>query len=183
MAKDLLDLTSSVLPLEGTPTEQSQVSKKIDTIFEDLRKDRDERKTAYTKRRDFYAGNQYQYSNIQGIIKDTKQKKGHTNQVTNYAGETVVKIAQSLANNPPKLTGIPFNITDDLEVTRTQSTQDFVDMTLDSKLNRFWKTTYRRGAFNQSTLGDAAIKTYVKDGEIILRGFDDMGSLMVGCIS
>jgi len=178
--EDLLDISQSKLVLEGTKDLQEQVSKKIDDTFRDLRKDRDERKTAYTKRRDFYAGNQYQYSNINGIIKDTKQKKGHTNQVTNYAGKTVVKIAYSLSNNPPKLTGVPFDVTDDIETTRTQSVQNFVDLTLDSKQNRFWKTTYRRSSFNQATLGDAMIKTYVKDKDIIIRGHDDMGSIMVG---
>lgn len=178
--EDLLDTSNSKLVLEGTPKEQKEISKKIDDIFEDLRKDRDERKIIYTKRRDFYEGKQYQYSNINGVIKDTKQKKGHTNQVTNYAGKTVVKIAYSMANNPPKLTGIPFDVTDDLEVTRTQSVQDFVDLTLNSKQNHFWKTTYRRSAFNQATLGDAMIKTYVKDKDIIIRGHDDMGSIMVG---
>jgi hypothetical protein len=178
--EDLLDLKNSTLVLEGTEKQQQQVSKKIDDIFEDLRKDRDERKTIYTKRRNFYAGNHYSYSNVNGIIKDTKQKKGHTNQVTNYAGKTTVKMASAIANNPPKLTGIPFDATEDIEVTRTQSVQDFIDLQLDSKLNRFWKTTYRRGAFNQATLGDAAIKTYVKDGEIVIRSHDDMGSIMVG---
>jgi hypothetical protein len=166
--------------VEGDKKLQEQISKKIDDVFEDLRKDRDERKNAYVKRRDFYVGNHYQYSNINGIIKDTKQKKGHTNQVTNYAGKTVVKIAYSMANNPPKLTGVPFDVTNDIEVVRTQSVQNFVDLTLDSKENRFWKTTYRRGAFNQATLGDAMIKTYIKDGKIILRQHDDMGSIMVG---
>lgn len=177
---DLLDLSESRLPLEGTKKEQEQVSKKIDDTREDLTKDRDERKTVYTKRKDFYTGNQYQYSNINGIIKDSKMKKGHTNQVTNYAGKTVVKIAQSLSNNPPKLTGIPQDITEDIEVVRTQSVQDFVDLTLDSKENRFWKTTYRRGAFNQSLLGDAAIKTYIKDDKIIICSYDDMSQVMVG---
>lgn len=178
--EDLLDLTNSQLPLEGTPEEQALISKKISDIYENLRKDRDLRKTAYTKRRDFYSGNHYQYSNINGIIKDVKNKKGHTNQVTNYAGKTVVKIAQSLSNNPPKLTGIPQDITNDIETVRTQSLQDFVDLTLDSKENRFWKTTYRRASFNQSCLGDAAIKTYVKDDKIIIRSHDDMGSISVG---
>lgn len=180
MDKDLLDLKNSTLPLEGTKKQQDQISKKIDDKFEDLRKDRDERKTAYTKRRDFYTGNHYQYSNINGLIKDTKQKKGHTNQVTNYAGKTVVKIAQSLSNNPPKLTGIPQDITNDIETVRTQSVQDFVDMTLDDKSNRFWKTTYRRASFNQSMLGDAAIKTYIVGDKILIRTHDDMGSIMVG---
>ncbi len=177
---ELLDLTNSKLPIEGDEEQQKSVSKNIDTKFEALRKDKDVRNTAYTKRRDFYSGNHYQYSNINGIIKDTKNKKGHTNQVTNYAGKTVVKIAQSLSNNPPKLTGIPLDITDGIETTRTQSVQDFVDLTLDSKENRFWKTTYRRASFNQSCLGDAAVKTYIKDGKIIIRSHDDMGSILVG---
>lgn len=177
---DLLDLKNSSLPLEGTPEQQSAVSKKIDDIFEDLRKDRDERRTVYTKRRDFYTGNHYQYSNVNGIIKDTKQKKGHTNQVTNYAGKTVVKIAQSLSNNPPKLTGIPQDITNDIETVRAQSVQDFVDLQLNSKENRFWKTTYRRASTNQSALGDAAIKTFIRDGKILIKIHDDMSSIMVG---
>lgn len=180
MNKDLLDLSDSKLLLEGTKDQQQTVSKKIDDIYEDLRKDRDERRISYIKRRDFYVGNQYEYSNINGVIKDTKQKKGHTNQVANYAGKTVVKIAYSLANNPPKLTGIPEDITSDIETTRTQSVQDFVDLQLNAKLNRFWKTTYRRSAFNQATLGDAMIKTYVKDNQIIIRQHDDMSSIMVG---
>ncbi|MCR4290494.1 MAG: hypothetical protein NUV86_09580 [Candidatus Scalindua sp.] len=180
MDKDLLDLKESQLPLEGTEKDRQEISKKIDDIFEDLKKDRDERKTAYTKRRDFFTGNHYQYSNINGLIRDSKQKKGHTNQVTNYAGKTVVKIAQSLSNNPPKLTGIPQDITNDIETIRTQSVQDFVDLTLDSKDNRFWKTTYRRASFNQSMLGDAAIRTYVVGDKIIIRTHDDMGSIMVG---
>lgn len=177
---ELLDLTNSLLPLEGTKKEQDTVSKKMDDKFEELRSDRDERRGFYTKRRDFYTGNQYQYSNINGIIKDTKQKKGHTNQVTNYAGKTIVKIAQSLSNNPPKLTGIPQDINDELEVVRTQSVQDFVDMVFDNKLNRFWKTGYRMGSFNQSMLGDAAIKTYIKGEDIIIRCYSDMGSILVG---
>lgn len=180
MDKDLLNLKNSNLPLEGTKKDQDQISKKIDDKVEALRKDRDERKSAYTRRRDFYTGNHYQYSNINGIIKDTKAKKGHTNQVTNYAGKTIVKIAQSLSNNPPKLTGIPQDITNDIETVRTQSVQDFVDMVLDDKDNRFWKTTYRRASFNQAALGDAAIKTYIKGDKIIIRTHDDMGSIMVG---
>jgi hypothetical protein len=178
--EDLLDISNSKLKIEGTPEEQKLISQKIDDTVDNLRKDRDERRTLYTKRRDFYSGNQYQYSNINGVIKDTKQKKGHTNTVTNYAGKTVVKMAYSLANNPPRITGIPMDITDDIEVTRTQSTQNFIDLTLNAKENRFWKTAYRRAAFNQTTLGDAAIKTYPVGDKIILRNHDDMGSVMVG---
>lgn len=178
--EDLLDLTNSNLPIEGTPEQQTYVKKSIDDKFEMLRKDQDFRKSAYAKRRDFYSGNHYQYSNVNGIIKDTKNKKGHTNQVTNYAGKTVVKIAQSLSNNPPKLTGIPLDMTDEIETIRTQSVQDFVDLTLDSKENRFWKTTYGRASFNQSALGDAAIKTFIKGDQIIIRSHDDMGSIVVG---
>ena len=177
--ENLLDTSNSTLVLEGTKKQQDQISKKIGDIYENLRKDRDERKAVYTKRRDFYAGNHYRYSNVNGIIKDTKQKKGHTNQVTNYAGKTTVKMSQGIANNPPKLAGIPFDITDDTETTRTQSVQDFVDLTFNAKANRFWKTTYRRGAFNQATLGDTMIKTYVRNDEILIRNHDDMGSIMV----
>ena len=180
MEKDLLDTKKSKLLLEGTPQEQKQWSKKIGDLDDDLKQDRGERKNAYAKRRDFYTGNQGAYSNITGVIKDTKQKKGHTNQVTNYAGKTTVKTAMGLANNPPKLTTTPGDVTDDIEVVKAQAVEDFQDSIFNSKTNRFWKKTYRRSSFHQSEFGDAAIKTYIENGEIKICGHDDMSTLSVG---
>ena len=184
--KDLLDLKESKLLLEGTSKEQKVWSKRIGDLANDLEQDRGERKNSYIKRKDFYTGNHGSYSNVTGIVKDTKQKKGHTNQVTNYAGRTTVKIAMGLANNPPKLSTVPLDVTDDLEVVKTQAVEDFIDSVLTSKKNRFWKKTYRRAAFHQSEYGDAAIKTYIeKDSktqelEICIKGHDDLSTLSVG---
>lgn len=180
MDKELLDLKNSKLKIEGTKTEQEDWSRRIDDDKESLKKDRGERRQVYTKRRDFYQGNQGGYSNITGILKDVKQKKGHTNQVTNYAGKTVVKMAFALANNPPAITVIPQTITDDIERTRSQSVQDFIDSVLDDRNNRFWKKTYRRCVFNQAVLADAAFRVFPLDGEIRIVEHDDMSSLMVG---
>lgn len=179
MEKDLLDLKDSKLLLEGSKKEQKEWSRKISDLYEDLNPDAQERKNVYIKRRDFYTGNQGDYSNIIGIVRDTKQKKGHTNQVTNYAGKTVVKMAFGLANNPPTMTLIPEDEVDDLEVIRTQAVEEYVDSVLDDKKNRFWKKTFRRAAFHQAEFGDTAIKTYIEDGKIKICGHDDMSTLYV----
>jgi len=180
--KELLDLKESRLILEGTPEDQKQWGIRIGNFADDLAGDRAERKNTYVKRRDFYTGNQGDYSNIVGIIKDTKQKRGHTNQVTNYAGKTVVKIAFGIANNPPKYTVTPSDANDDLETVRTQAVEDYIDTVFEHKKNRFWRKTFRRQAFHQSEFGDAAIKTYpnVEKKEICIEGHDDMSTIMVG---
>lgn len=176
----LLDLKNSKLKLEGDPKEQKAWSRRIADYVADLQQDKDERKQIYVKRKDFYTGNQGDYSNIVGIVRDTKQKKGHTNQVTNYAGKTTVKIAMGMANNPPKLSTTPLDVTDDMEVVHAQAVEEFVDTTLDSKTNHFFKKTYRRSCFNQAEFGDAAIKTYIENGNIKICGHDDMSTLLVG---
>lgn len=181
MEKDnLLDLKNSKLLLEGSLEEQKKWKRRISDYVDDFQTDRSERKNIYRQRRDFYTGNQGDYSNIVGIIKDTKQKKGHTNQVTNYAGKTVVKMAFGLANNPPKYTIVPQNSVDDLEVVKTQAVEDYTDSVIDDKENRFWKKTYRRAAFHQAEFGDAAIKTYIENGKIKICGHDDLSNLIVG---
>lgn len=176
--KDLLDLEDSKLTVEGTPQEQKQWSKKIDNNIQDLLKDKSERTIIYNKRRDFYSGNQGDYSNIFGVIKDTKQKKGHTNQVTNYAGKTVVKIAFGIANNPPTYTITPDDALDEIETIRAQAVEDYTDSVF--RKNKFWKGTYRRSAFIQSQLGDVAIKTYPVGTDIKICGHESMETLMVG---
>jgi hypothetical protein len=182
MDKELLDLKDSKLILQGNDKVQKQWSKKIDADINDLKEDKQERASIYRKRRDFFRGEQGDYSNIMGIVKDTKQKKGHTNQVTNYAGKTVVKMAFGIANNPPKLTTTPEDINDEIEVVRAQAIESYIDSILESNTNRFWKRTYRRGAFIQSELGDYAIKTYLDPvtNSIKLCGHDDMETIMVG---
>ncbi|MFZ5988643.1 MAG: hypothetical protein ACOYWZ_16170, partial [Bacillota bacterium] len=112
MDKDLLDLKESLLPLEGTKTEREEMRRKINKYIEDLTPDRSERKQVYQQRHDFYIGEQGAYTNITGLIKDIKQTKGHTNQIVNYAGKTVVKIAYGLANNPPKISTAPLDEAD-----------------------------------------------------------------------
>ena len=179
--EELLDLKESTLLLEGTPAEQKKWNKKIGRAIRELQPDRTERKQIYIKRKDFYTGNHGDYSNIVGIVRDAKQKKGHTNQVTNYAGKTVVKMAMGLANNPPKLNVAPEDVTEDLEVVRAQAVETFADSVFNSRKNRFWKKTYRRAVFNQAEFGDAAIKVYpeVDKKEICIVGHDDMASIMV----
>ncbi len=179
-ADKLLDLSESKLILEGTPKEQKEWSKKIDEAIDDLRQDKNERKQVYTRRRDFYTGNQGDYSNIVGVIRDTKQKKGHTNQVVNYAGKTCTKIAFGLANNPPKLTCPPLDINDDIEEIRAQAVEDYIESIFSDKANKFWKGTYRRCCFIQSEFGDSAIKVYPMGDKIKILGHDDMSTLMVG---
>ncbi len=178
--KELLDVSGSKLKLEGTQKEQKEWSKKIDARNEDLRQDRNERKQVYTRRHDFFVGNQGDYSNVVGIIKDTKQKKGHTNQVTNYAGKTVVKTAFGLANNPPKLTTSPLNINDEIETVRAQAIEDFTDSVFQHRENKFWKKTYRRACFIQGEFGDVAIKVFPKDKNIKIINHDDMATISVG---
>lgn len=180
MEKDLLDLSNSTLVLEGTPKEQKQWSKKIADFSHDLLVDKNERKSIYSKRRDFYTGSQGDYSNIVGIVKDTKNKKGHTNQVTNYAGKTVVKMAMGLANNPPHILVNPQDETDAMEDIKAQAVEDYIDSVFDDKKNYFWKKTYRRSVFQQAEFGDVAIKTYPEDGKVCITGHDDMTTLMVG---
>lgn len=180
----LLDLTESTLLLEGDDVQQKKWSTKIDNQSHDLEQDRGERKNIYIKRKDFYTGNQGSYSNITGIIKDTKQKKGHTNQITNYAGKTVVKIALGIANNPPKLSTTPQDPTDDLETVRAKAVQEFQDAIF--KENKFWNGAFRRAAFHQSEFGDAAIKTYPEtdpitgEKKICITVHEDLSTLSVG---
>ncbi len=174
---NLLDTTNSTLKLEGTKEQRDEISKRIASRIEDLRQDKGERINVYRKRKDFYEGNHGDYSNIKGIIKDTKQKKGHTNQVTNYAGKTTVKIAMGVANNPPKITITPEDVADDMESAKAQAVEDYTDSIFND--NHFWKKTYRRSAFIQGEYGDCAIKTFIQDKEIKIIGHDDMGTIMV----
>lgn len=176
----LLDLKDSKLILEGTKQTRDEWAGRIANYKQLLQVDQSERKNIYAKRHDFYTGNHSDYSNITGVIKDIKNKKGHVNQVTNYAGKTCVKIAYGLANNPPKITIPPLDVTDSIETARAQAVQDFIDDTLNDYQNRFWKKTYRRSVFNQVEFGDAGFRSYVKDGKIRICGHDDMGSLLVG---
>lgn len=179
MDEKLLDLTDSKFTLEGTPDEQKAWSSKFEELIDDLKQDLGERKGIYKKRHDFYSGNQGDYSNIVGVIKDTKQKKGHTNQVANYAGMTVIKKSFGLANNPPKISTVPSDATDDIETIKAQAVESYIDSVFDDKINKFWKKTYRRSCFIQGEYGDAAVKTFIQDGKIKIIGHDDMGSVMV----
>lgn len=177
---NLLDLTNSNLTL---PEDQELIKKykdKIDSYEEALKPDLNERKSIYQKRRDFYIGNQGDYSNITGLVRDIKNKKGHVNQITNYAGKTCTKIAYGLANNPPKITIPPIDAVDANERAKAQAVQDFVEKVL--KDNSFWKKAYRRCVFNQVILGDAAFMTFpnVNEKKITISPHDDMGTLMVG---
>lgn len=174
---ELLDTSKSTLIMMGDETDQMYWSKKISSYYDDLKPDRADRVPIYKKRKDFYEGNQGLYSNITGLIKDTKQKKGHNNQVVNYAGKTVTKIAQGLANNPPKLTVPGMDEADQIESIRAQSVEDYIDSVFDE--NRFWKRGYRRGVFGQSIFGDVAIKTFIKDNKIKIITHDDPSNLMV----
>lgn len=178
--KDLLDLTNSKLVLQGEEEERNKYKEKIESYEEALKPDLNERKSTYQKRRDFYIGNQGEYSNITGIVRDVKSKKGHVNQITNYAGKTCTKIAYGLANNPPKVTIPPIDAVDPLERTKAQAVQNFIEKVL--KDNYFWKKTYRRCVFNQVVVGDAAFMTMVDSDEkkITISPHDDMGTLMVG---
>lgn len=160
--KDDIDLSKSNLPMDGTEEDQEKWCRKVKNRSEYLDSDQSDRKSVYKIRRDFYIGNQSKYTNIVGL--QNKEKKGHANSVINYAGKTVVKIAYSLANNPPAVT-IPmkagYKPDDDnyiKEEVRTQAVEDFVDTVLTR--NKFWLRPYRRGVFNQSILGDYAIKVY-----------------------
>lgn len=179
---DLLDLKNSKLQLEGTKEDRDAWQARIEKYTQALQPDRSDRKNIYKKRRDFYTGNQGDYSNIVGVVKDIKNKRGHVNQVTNYAGKTCVKIAYGLANNPPKITIPPLDAADEIETARAQAVQDDVDRILNDKKNRFWKKTYRRCSFNQVELGDAAFMVFpdVENKQIRITPHDDMGSLMVG---
>lgn len=179
--EELLDLKESTLLLEGTKAEQKRMNRAIAKYVRELEPDRNERKQIYRKRKDFYTGDQGDYSNIVGIIKDGKQKRGHTNQVANYAGKTVVKMAFGIANNPPRLNVIPQDEVDEIEGVRSQSVEDYINSVFDSKKNRFWKKTFRRAAFHQAEFGDAAIKIYpeVDKKEVCIQGHDDMSTIMV----
>lgn len=181
MDKDLLDLKESLLPLEGTKTEREEMRRKINKYIEDLTPDRSERKQVYQQRHDFYIGEQGAYTNITGLIKDIKQTKGHTNQIVNYAGKTVVKIAYGLANNPPKISTAPLDEADyEIEYVRAQAVEDYIASTFDNSLNYFWKKTYREASFVQCEYGDAAVKTYIDNGKIKIVNYKDISSLMVG---
>lgn len=181
MDEQLLDTSNSNLILQGNKTQQKVWSKKIQKDLDDLQQDRQDRRAIYRKRKDFFRGDQGDYSNVNGIVKDTKLKKGHTNQVANYAGKTTVKMAFGIANNPPKLTLPPQDINDNTEAIRAQAVEDFQDSVFNSRRNKFWKKTYRRSAFIQAELGDAAIKTYLDPAtkEIVICGHDDMETVSV----
>ncbi len=182
MADQLLDLKDSTLVLEGDEKTREAYLNRIKTYQEQLKKDVSSRREIYTKRRDFYSGNHHAYSNVTGIIKDTKQKKGHTNAITNYAGRTVFKIATGLANNPPTLNCIPLDTSDPLERTKAQGVQDAVESILNDRENRFWKKTYRRTSFNQAILGDGAFRVFpiVDTKKIKIVEHDDMSKISVG---
>ncbi len=166
--------------MEGEPKDQDYYNNLIKERIDALRQDRQERKQVYSRRRDFYTGNQGDYSNIVGIVRDSKQKKGHTNQVINYAGKTVVKTAFGLANNPPKLTVPPLDQTDPIEAAKAQAIEEYQDSIFDDSLNKFWKKAYRRACFVQGEYGDAAIKTYPLGGKIKICGHEDMSTISVG---
>lgn len=157
-----IDTTNSNLILEGDETEQKLWNGLIEKRRNYLKEDKSERENIYRKRRDFIVGDQYKYSNIEGIQK--KEKKGHANAVYNYAGKSITKIAYSLANNPPSITFPidsiykPDDVDYNAEEIRTQSTEDFVEMVF--RFNHFWKRGYRRAVFNQVGIGDAFIKVY-----------------------
>lgn len=160
--EDEIDITNSVLLLEGSEEEQDKISKLIDKRVDYLTEDKVDRKRVYAVRRDFYVGNHGKYTNIVGLQK--KEKKGHANAVLNYAGKSAQKIAQAMSNNPPNMTFSvdplykPFDADYQTEETRTQSVEDFTQIVFDR--NRFWKRGYRRGSFNQSIVGDFALKVY-----------------------
>jgi len=181
--KDLvLNVSDSSFVLDGDLKLQAEVSKDIATKLTALESDQTERQNLYTKRLNFYQGKQHNYTNIYGKTK--KERKGHANAVANYAGKTAIKISYSLANNPPKFT-LPVIISAEdkvLERSRADHVQQFIDGVLSNKINRFWKKTWRRAAFNQVVVGDAAVKTYPRfdTKEIKIVNHEDMGQILVG---
>lgn len=192
MTEQDLDLTNSKLILEGDESEQTKANKLINDRITQLSGDQTDRRSIYQVRRDFYVGDHARYSNIVGI--QQKEKKGHANAVYNYAGKTVQKIAQKMCNNPPNIT-LPVDIlykpddpTYEVEELRTQAVEDFIEDVL--KRNKFTKRAYRRGAFNQSEIGDFALKVCPvpsgKDSEgnpifeIRITAIERMENLLVG---
>ncbi len=155
-----LNLRDSKLLLEGSPDEREDKRQEILSLKQDLSSDRKKRQQLYRKRWDFYMGYQEEYTTIYG--KNTARKKGRPTAVFNYAGRTVKKIATAMANNPPAIS-IParHNLPEDEigpERIRAQSVENFVYDVLDR--NMFFLKGYRRGVFNQTLMGDAAIKVY-----------------------
>lgn len=185
-----LNLKNSRLILDGTKKDQEMWSKRIDKRADYLSTDKNERKAVYKIRRDFYVGNHEKYSNILGLI--NKEKKGHANAVINYAGKTVQKISQGLSNNPPNITFPidffykPDDTEYDTEDVRTQGVEDWIEVVM--RNNRFWKRGYRRGCFNQATLGDFGIKVYPvnksdkdnPDWDIRIINLEKIDNLLVG---
>ena len=184
---DKLDLKESKLILEGTSADQEDWGKRIEDRVSVLKKDRDQRRSIYKLRTDFYKGDQSAYTTIIGLV--AKQKKGHANAVINYAGKSAVKIGYSLANNPPKLDVPPRKIAEqwkESESARAQGVEDFEDEVY--KRNRFWKGSYRRACFNQVVNADAALKIYPLNvgtkeepiWEIKIVNYEKMENIMIG---
>ena len=177
----ILDVKDSDFILDGDLEKQAEVCRDIDTKEKALSTDQSERQTVYTKRINFYQGRQHGYTNVYGKTK--KDRKGHTNAVSNYVGKSAIKMVYSLANNPPKYTipSLP-SVDNDIERNRSRNVQKFVDGVLSNKINRFWKKTYRRASVNQVIIADAAIKTYpiIATKEIKIVNHEDMGQILVG---
>lgn len=178
-----IDLSDSSLPMDGTPEEREEKLEEIADLVEALKPDRQKRKNLYKQRYDFYTGKHEEYTTIHG--KTTNVKKGHPTAVFNYAGKASQKIAYGLANNPPNVT-IPArsSVREDfteIERLRAQAVEEFVADVC--QRNLFWLKGYRRAAFNQVVMADAAIKTYpVKvagEWDIKIVNHEKMENIMV----
>ena len=176
----LLDTSGSKLRLPQDDKLISKVKTKITSFLAETERDASDRTKINKRRHDFYEGNHGSYSNIVDNVSDTKQKKGHTNQTTNYAGKTVVKMAYALANNPPKLTVPGLDEADMMESTKAQAVEDYVYSIFDARYNRFFKKTYRRACIIQAEFGEAAIKTFIdQDDHIRIVIHDNISSLRI----
>lgn len=151
-----LDLTESKLLLEGSEEERKEIQDEIKGKIELLEPERLARRTIINKRHDFYIGKHHYYSNVTGKVSGPKD--GHANAVFNYAGKSVVKIALSLANNPPMIDFPARKVEIEYrqqERIRAQGVEDFVKEVF--RDNFFFKGPYRKAVFNQ-VLGDGFLK-------------------------
>lgn len=138
---------------------QEAIRKFAVQMLKDLEPDVNERKPIYQKRRNMFEGKQQQYTNIVGL--EQKDVIGHVMPVFNYVKKMAKKLYQAVTNYPPRYRVIGEDESNEVELTRAESVEKFIDKVLYD--NDFYEIIFKRGTLTQIRDGDAAIKCVVED--------------------
>lgn len=150
-----------MMKIEGDKKQQEQLKKYVLEMLKDISPDVEERKIAYTKRRDMFEGRHHKYSNVVG--QTNKEREGHILPVFNYIRKFCTKLYQSLTNYPFRFKIVGDDESNEIEVSRAEAVEEWIRKVLHD--NQFFPVIFKRGAMEQIRDGDYAINCVVEENE------------------